>query len=88
MKDILLFDLDGTLFNTKPGIVNCVQYALADYGIFEDNPDNLEKFIGPPLHQSFQMFYGFDEKKARRRPPNTENAIRRRAYMNALPMTE
>ena len=63
MKDILLFDLDGTLFNTKPGIVNCVQYALADYGIFEDNPDNLEKFIGPPLHQSFQMFYGFDEEK-------------------------
>ncbi len=64
MKDILLFDLDGTLFNTKPGIVNCVQYALADYGIFEDNPDNLEKFIGPPLHQSFQMFYGFDEEKS------------------------
>lgn len=64
MKDILLFDLDGTLFNTKPGIVNCVQYALTYYGIQEDNPDNLEKFIGPPLHQSFQMFYGFDEKKS------------------------
>lgn len=64
MKDILLFDLDGTLFNTKPGIVNCVQYALAHYGIQEDNPDNLEKFIGPPLHQSFQMFYGFDEEKS------------------------
>ena len=64
MKDILLFDLDGTLFNTKPGIVNCVQYALAFYGIHEDNPDTLEKFIGPPLHKSFQMFYGFDEKKS------------------------
>lgn len=64
MKDILLFDLDGTLFNTKPGIVNCVQYALNYYGIHEDNPDNLEKFIGPPLHQSFQMFYGFDEEKS------------------------
>lgn len=64
MKDILLFDLDGTLFNTKPGIVNCVQYALAHYGIHENNPDNLEKFIGPPLHQSFQMFYDFDEEKS------------------------
>lgn len=64
MKDILLFDLDGTLFNTKPGIVNCVQYALDYYGIHEDNPDKLEKFIGPPLHQSFQMFYGFDEEKS------------------------
>ena len=64
MKNILLFDLDGTLINTKPGIVNCVQYALDYYGIHEDNPDNLEKFIGPPLHRSFQMFYGFDEKKS------------------------
>lgn len=64
MKDILLFDLDGTLFNTKPGIVNCVQYALDFYGIHEDNPDNLEKFIGPPLHQSFKMFYGFDDEKS------------------------
>ena len=64
MKDIILFDLDGTLFNTKKGIVNCVQYALEYYGINEENPDNLEKFIGPPLHKSFQMFYGFDEKKA------------------------
>ncbi len=64
MKDILLFDLDGTLFNTKPGIVNCVQYALDFYGIHEDNPDSLEKFIGPPLHQSFHMFYDFDEQKS------------------------
>lgn len=64
MKNILLFDLDGTLVNTKPGIVNCVQYALDYFGIHEDNPDTLEKFIGPPLHRSFQMFYGFDEKKS------------------------
>ncbi len=64
MKDILLFDLDGTLFNTKEGIVNCVMYALEYYGIHEDNPDSLEKFIGPPLHKSFQMFCGFDEEKA------------------------
>lgn len=64
MKDIILFDLDGTLFNTKSGIVNCVQYALNYYGIYEKNPDNLEKFIGPPLHKSFSVFYGFDEEKS------------------------
>lgn len=64
MKDILLFDLDGTLFNTKKGIVNCVQYALEFYGIHEADADSFERFIGPPLHKSFQMFYGFDEKKA------------------------
>ena len=64
MKDILLFDLDGTLFNTKEGIVNCVKYALEYYGIHEEKEENLERFIGPPLHKSFEMFYGFDNKKA------------------------
>lgn len=63
MKEIILFDLDGTLFNTKQGIVKCVQYALSYYGIEEENIDSLEKFIGPPLHKSFQMFYGFSEEK-------------------------
>lgn len=63
MKDILLFDLDGTLFNTKEGIVNCVIYALDYYGIKEENVESLDKFIGPPLHKSFQMFYGFSEEK-------------------------
>lgn len=64
MKDILLFDLDGTLFNTREGIVNCVKYALEYYGIQEKDEESLDKFIGPPLHKSFHLFYGFSEEKA------------------------
>lgn len=61
----VLFDLDGTITASKPGIVNSVSYALARFGISEKDPSKLEKFIGPPLMQSFQDFYGFDEEKAR-----------------------
>lgn len=64
MKKIILFDLDGTVMNTKEGITKCVVYALDHYGITVENPDSLDFFIGPPLHVSFQEFYGFDEKKA------------------------
>lgn len=62
--DIILFDLDGTLTNSKEGITKSVQYALSKFDIHEEDLDKLEPFIGPPLIESFQKFYGFDTKKA------------------------
>ena len=35
----VLFDLDGTLSNSKEGITKCVQYALAHMGIEEPDLD-------------------------------------------------
>lgn len=61
----LLFDLDGTLTDPKIGITTCAQYALRHFGIEEPDLDKLEPFIGPPLLESFQGLYGFDEKKAK-----------------------
>ena len=61
---IILFDLDGTLTDPKLGITKSVQYALKFYGIIENNLDILEKFIGPPLKQSFMKYYNLNEKEA------------------------
>ena len=60
----ILFDLDGTLTDPRIGITKSVQYALKAFDIDEPNLDNLCKFIGPPLKDSFIQFYNFDEKKA------------------------
>ena len=60
----ILFDLDGTLTDPKVGITKSVQYALAKYNIQVESLDDLEKFIGPPLKESFMEFYSFDEEKA------------------------
>lgn len=60
--DVILLDLDGTLTDSKEGITKSVQYALSKLGIYENNLDKLEPFIGPPLMDSFQKFYGFDKK--------------------------
>jgi len=62
MKTIL-FDLDGTLTDSKEGILKSIQYALSCYGI-EEQLDNLGMFLGPPAHLAFQEFYGFSEEKA------------------------
>jgi len=60
MYDYCLFDLDGTLTDPKIGITNSVAYALNHFGIKSD-PDELIKFIGPPIRDSFRIFYGMNE---------------------------
>lgn len=64
MYQYVFFDLDGTLTDSAKGILNAVEYALGKYGIVENNAETLNAFIGPPLHDSFVKYYGFDDKKA------------------------
>jgi phosphoglycolate phosphatase len=63
--ELILFDLDGTLTDPKLGITRAVRYALARYDISVADLDSLTPFIGPPLHQSFARYYGFDARQAR-----------------------
>lgn len=61
-----LFDLDGTLTDPGEGITKSVQYALAKYGIDVADRTELFCFIGPPLHESFEVYYGFSREEALR----------------------
>ncbi|MEE0929861.1 MAG: HAD family hydrolase [Acutalibacteraceae bacterium] len=62
--DVVLFDLDGTLVDTGLGITNSVMYSLKKFGIEVKERQSLYKFVGPPLHKSFEKFYGFSSEKA------------------------
>lgn len=72
MKDYknILFDLDGTLIDPKEGITNSVKYALEYFGIYVEKKEDLYKFIGPPLRESFSQYYGFNES-------DTEMAVKK-----------
>lgn len=61
--EIILFDLDGTLTDPKVGITKAVKYALSKYDIKVEGLEELEKFIGPPLSESFKEFYSFPDEK-------------------------
>ncbi len=66
MYNTLLFDLDGTLTDPFDGITNSVLYALKKCGITETDRKKLAAFIGPPLMESFQVFYGMSEEASGR----------------------
>lgn len=60
----ILFDLDGTITDSGKGILNAVVYALDKYNITVSDFSEVTCFIGPPLTDSFQHYYGFSEEKA------------------------
>lgn len=53
----LLFDLDGTLSESAPGIIKAVQYGLDAVGIHERDMKKLSTFIGPPLNVQMKKLY-------------------------------
>lgn len=61
---VVLFDLDGTLTDSAPGITNAVRYALKHFGMEEPDEAFLLRFVGPPLHAAFREFCGFTPEAA------------------------
>lgn len=59
----VFFDLDGTLTDSREGILNGFEYALNHFGIELVDRKYAEKFIGPSLADSFKNEYHFDEEQ-------------------------
>ena len=59
----VLFDLDGTLIDSKPGIISCLKTALFEYDAYTDHVD-FNQFIGPPLMNSLVDVLQIDPDRA------------------------
>lgn len=66
MYQYILFDLDGTLTNSELGITKSVQHALKKFGIEVEDRTVLRPFIGPPLGESFQVYYEMSKEESER----------------------
>lgn len=58
MTRLVLFDLDGTLVDSTPGIWASVRHAVAALGLPEPTPEQLAGMVGPPLQDSFVDVFG------------------------------
>ena len=63
--EYIFFDLDGTVFDSGIGIKKSACYALNKFNISVKNINNLNRFIGPPLKNSFMDFYGMSSEQAK-----------------------
>ena len=66
--DFIFFDLDGTLTDSGPGIMNGFAYAIEKMGGKVSDPAELRQFVGPPLKDSFERKLGYS-------PEDSEKAI-------------
>ena len=64
--DIVIFDLDGTLIDSRIGIHSSVVHTLKEMGVPAVDQELLSQFIGPPLIDSFQSIAGMSEPDAER----------------------
>ena len=64
MYDTIFFDLDGTLTDSAPGILNAVRFALEGEGMPVPPEKELMRFIGPPLTTELQAAFGIGGEEA------------------------
>lgn len=57
--EIILFDFDGTIADSKPGILKCIRRALDIKGV-PYTEAILDKMVGPPFRVSMKEFCGVE----------------------------
>lgn len=92
--DLIVFDLDGTLTDSEPGIFGAVKYALEKMDFPIPPRDTLRKFIGPPLWQSFVSYCGMTDQQSEkavqlyRETYNVKGAFLNFPYPGILPFLD
>lgn len=62
--NVIAFDLDGTLTNPERGLVCSFRYAFDKMKIKYESPEELRRFIGPPLYDEWKRLYSLSHEEA------------------------
>jgi phosphoglycolate phosphatase len=58
---LVLLDLDGTLTDSAPGILNCLRYALDAMDVEHPDDATIRTFLGPPLAVTFREHFAMSD---------------------------
>ena len=60
MYKLAIFDLDGTLADTSPGILNCIRYTQSKMNLPEISLEKMYSHVGPPMSESYNRNFGLE----------------------------
>lgn len=63
-RRVIVFDWDGTLADTMPGITSIAREVLLAWGMPEDGLGDLSRLVGPPFPQAYSTVYGLSDEDA------------------------
>ena len=72
----IIFDVDGTLFDTRDGIIQALNYVLKVHCRSEIKKEDEARYIGPPIKKSLIEFQGMEELEA-----DEATALYRKSYV-------
>ena len=58
MIKLVIWDLDGTILDSSPGVFESFRHTLATLGLGEITDEKLKPFMGPPLEYTFGTLLG------------------------------
>ena len=61
--EIVLFDLDGTLTDAAPGIVNGMRIVFDRFNIEQPDETTMRTYLGPPLALTWREHYNFTDEQ-------------------------
>jgi len=83
--DAVIFDLDGTLFDTSEGIFKAVSYVIETSSLQPLCEDVMRTFIGPPIQRSFARVYGMSQEEANEKADMFRNRYKDHDLLLAKP---
>ena len=86
----ILFDLDGTIVDSAPGITATLAYTFEQMGLPIPTPSELVAYVGPPILDSFRDRAGFTPEQAHHaleiyRPQYLETGVYNATVYDGLP---
>lgn len=85
MKKVAIFDVDGTLLDTTEGVLSSVRYTIEAHKLDMPSEQELKRFIGPPIQDSFQRVYGFEREKLQELATTFRNHYKDVDLLKAVP---
>lgn len=85
MIENVIFDLDGTLLDTREGVIESAKYAAKEMGYKELPYETMLTFVGPPIQNSFMKHYGCDKETAQKAANIFRNYYKSSALLLAEP---